>query len=164
MTLAAARGGAHGRVGEGLRHRGMLGSRAAGLLGRLCATADVVSLHAPEVPQTRHMLDRRRLRLLRDGATVINTARGSLVEAAALTEELVSSRIQAVIDVTDPEILPAGSALYDLPNVLLTPHVAGSMGNEMGRLFDAALGELQRYAAGLDFAHPVLRSQLSHTA
>jgi phosphoglycerate dehydrogenase-like enzyme len=84
------------------------------------------------------MLDRRRLALLRDGATVI--------------------------DVTDPEILPAESPLYDLPNVLLTPHMAGSVGNEMGRLFDAALAELQRYAAGLEFAHPVLRSQLSHTA
>jgi phosphoglycerate dehydrogenase-like enzyme len=80
------------------------------------------------------------------------------------TAELVSGRIQAVIDVTDPEILPAESPLYDLPNVLLTPHMAGSVGNEMGRLFDAALAELQRYAAGLEFAHPVLRSQLSHTA
>lgn len=133
-------------------------------MDELCATADVVSLHAPEVPQTRHLLDRRRLALLRDGATVINTARGSLVDQAALTAELVSGRIQAVIDVTDPEILPAESPLYDLPNVFLTPHVAGSVGNEMGRLFDAALAELQRYAAGLEFAHPVLRSQLSHTA
>ena len=65
---------------------------------------------------------------------------------------------------TVPEVLPADSPLYDLPNVLLTPHVAGSMGNEMGRLFDAALAELERYAAGLDFAHPVLRSQLSRIA
>lgn len=140
-----------------------LGVSLAGL-DEMCAAVDVVSLHAPEIPETRHMLDRHRLGLLRDGATVINTARGSLVDQAVLTAELVAGRLQAVIDVTDPEVLPAGSPLYGLPNVLLTPHVAGSMGNEMGRLFDAALAELERYAAGLDFAHPVLRSQLSHIA
>lgn len=140
-----------------------LGVSLAGL-DEMCAAVDVVSVHAPEIPETRHMLDRHRLALLRDGATVINTARGSLVDQAALTAELVSGRLQAVIDVTDPEVLPADSPLYDLPNVLLTPHVAGSMGNEMGRMFDAALAELERYAAGLDFAHPVLRSQLSHIA
>jgi phosphoglycerate dehydrogenase-like enzyme len=142
---------------------GRLGVSLAGL-DEMCAAVDVLSLHAPEIPQTRQMLDRRRLGLLRDGASVINTARGSLVDQAALTAELVAGRLQAVIDVTDPEVLPAGSPLYDLPNVLLTPHVAGSMGNEMGRLFDAALAEIERYAAGEDFAHPVLRSQLSHIA
>jgi phosphoglycerate dehydrogenase-like enzyme len=133
-------------------------------LDSLCAGVDVLSLHAPELPSTRHMIDKRRLALLRDGATVINTARGTLIDQAALTAELTSGRLQAVLDVTDPEVLPASSPLYDLPNVLLTPHVAGSMGNEMGRLFDAALAELDRYAAGEPFAHPVLRSQLSHLA
>jgi phosphoglycerate dehydrogenase-like enzyme len=140
-----------------------LGVTLAGL-DELCGTVDVLSLHAPELPSTRHMLDRRRLALLRDGATVINTARGTLIDQEALTAELASGRLQAVIDVTDPEVLPAESPLYDLPNVLLTPHVAGSMGNEMGRLFDAALAELKRYAAGQPFAHPVLESQLSRTA
>jgi phosphoglycerate dehydrogenase-like enzyme len=133
-------------------------------LDQLCATVDVLSLHAPDLPSTRHMLDRRRLALLHEGATVVNTSRGTLIDQAALTAELVSGRLQAVIDVTDPEILPASSPLYDLPNVLLTPHVAGSMGNEMGRLFNSALAELERYAAGREFAHPVLQSQLSNTA
>jgi phosphoglycerate dehydrogenase-like enzyme len=140
-----------------------LGARLVGL-DELCARSDVVSLHAPQIPQTRHMLDERRLALIRDGATVVNTARGSLVDGDALIAELRSGRLYAVIDVTEPEILPADSALYDLPNVLLTPHVAGSLGNELGRLVDAAADELARYASGLGFAHPVLREDLDRSA
>lgn len=133
-------------------------------LDELCIRSDVVSLHAPQVPETRHMLDGPRLALIRDGATVINTARGSLVDGDALAAELVSGRLHAVIDVTEPEVLPPDSVLYDLPNVLLTPHVAGSVGNELARLVDAAADELARYAAGLDFAHPVLRADLDRSA
>ncbi|MGW7316455.1 hydroxyacid dehydrogenase [Streptomyces sp. NPDC054854] len=145
--------------------------RAAELLGarrvaldELCRISDVVSLHAPALPETRSMIDRRRLGLMRDGATLINTARGSLVDGPAITDELTSGRLQAVIDVTEPEVLPAGSPLYDLPNVVLTPHVAGSMGNELHRMADSAIGEVARYAAGLPFAHPVRREDLTRTA
>ncbi|MEU2428346.1 hydroxyacid dehydrogenase [Streptomyces sp. NPDC007861] len=133
-------------------------------LDELCRACDVVSIHAPELPGTRRMIDRRRLGLMRDGATLINTARGSLVDQDALTDELVAGRLRAVIDVTEPEVLPAGSPLYDLPNVLLTPHFAGSFGNELHRMADCAVGELGRYAAGLDFAHPVLRERLDRSA
>jgi phosphoglycerate dehydrogenase-like enzyme len=140
-----------------------LGARTAGL-DELCARSDVVSLHAPQIPATHHMLDGRRLALIRDGATVINTARGSLVDGDALAAELATGRLSAVIDVTEPEVLPAGSVLYDLPNVLLTPHVAGSVGNELARLVDAAADELARYASGHDFAHPVLRGDLDRSA
>ncbi|NEE43366.1 hydroxyacid dehydrogenase, partial [Streptomyces sp. SID8455] len=87
---------------------------------------DVVSIHAPELPQTRHLFDAGRLALMRDGATLVNTARGSLVDTDALVKELVSGRIDAVLDHTEPEVLPVDSPLYDLPNVLLTPHIAGS--------------------------------------
>lgn len=140
-----------------------LGARTVEL-DELCTRSDVVSLHAPQIPATRHMLDGRRLALIRDGATVINTARGSLVDGEALAAELQSGRLAAVIDVTEPEVLPADSVLYDLPNVLLTPHVAGSVGNELARLVDAAADELARYASGLDFAHPVLRADLARSA
>src|SRR5690606_13539087 len=68
------------------------------------ARSDVVSLHAPSLPSTRHMIGARQLRLLRDGAAFINTARGALVDEAALLAELQTGRIHAVIDVTDPEI------------------------------------------------------------
>ncbi|HEX4790324.1 MAG TPA: hydroxyacid dehydrogenase [Actinospica sp.] len=144
-------------------HAEQLGARLVEL-DELCAESDVVSLHAPQIPETLHMLDERRLWLIRDGATVINTARGSLVDGPALAAQLERGRLYAVIDVTEPEVLPADSVLYDLPNVLLTPHVAGSVGNELGRLVDAAADELARYAAGLDFAHPVLRRELERSA
>lgn len=130
------------------------GARAVEL-DELCALSDVVSVHAPELPETRHLIDRRRLALMRDGATLVNTSRGSLIDQDALTEELTAGRLSAVLDVTVPEVLPADSPLYDLPNVLLTPHVAGSMGRELHRMAVAAADELARYAAGEPFAHPV---------
>ncbi|MFF8319546.1 hydroxyacid dehydrogenase [Streptomyces bobili] len=130
----------------------------------LAAQSDTVTIHAPELPETHHLFDRGRLALLRDGATLVNTARGSLVDTAALTEELVSGRLNAVLDVTDPEILPPDSPLYDLPNVLLTPHIAGSLGNELGRMTNAALDELERYASGLPYADPVHPEQLTRSA
>ncbi len=130
----------------------------------LAARSDTVTIHAPELPETRHLFDRRRLALLRDGATLINTARGSLVDTAALTGELVSGRLNAVLDVTDPEVLPPDSPLYDLPNVLLTPHIAGSLGNELGRMAHAALDELERYVSGLPYADPVHPDQLTRSA
>ncbi|GAA3599469.1 hydroxyacid dehydrogenase [Nonomuraea rosea] len=140
-----------------------LGAPLVGL-DELLTAADVISVHAPALPETRHMLDARRLGLLSDGATLINTARGSLVDMAALTKELVSGRIDAVLDVTEPEILPADSLLYDLPNVLLTPHIAGSAGGELRRLAHSALDELDRYSRGLPFAHPVLPETIGRSA
>lgn len=140
------------------------GARALGVervdLDDLLATSDVVSLHAPLLPETTGLIDRRRLALLKDGATLINTARGAIVDGQALEDELRSARIAAVIDTTDPEPLPDSSALYDLPNVFLTPHIAGSMGTELARLADAALDELERFAAGEPFVHAVTRDDL----
>ncbi len=133
-------------------------------LDDLLRASDVVSLHAPSLPSTRHLLDARRLALLRDGATLINTARGALVDQDALTAELVSGRIDAVIDVTEPEVLPPDSPLYALPNVVLTPHIAGALGVELQRLGDAAVAEIVRYAAGRPFAHPVTAADLDRVA
>lgn len=144
------------------------GAQALGVtrveLDELVATSDVVSLHAPDLPETRHLLDRRRLASMRPGATVVNTARGALVDTEALTEVVLAGRISAVLDVTDPEPLPADSPLWDHPRVLLTPHVAGSLGTELTRLGDVAVAELERFAAGQPFAHPVRREELGHRA
>ncbi|MFD7135311.1 hydroxyacid dehydrogenase [Streptomyces sp. NPDC059894] len=140
-----------------------LGARLVDL-DTLVAASDTVSLHAPSLPETRHMMDRRRLGMLRDGATLINTARGDLVDTDALTRELVSGRVHAVLDVTDPEPLPATSPLYELPGVLLTPHIAGSVGGELERLTEHALAELARFAAGQPFARPVHRARLARSA
>jgi phosphoglycerate dehydrogenase-like enzyme len=97
---------------------------------------------------------------MRDGAVLINTARGALVDHAALVRELSSGRIHAVIDTTEPELLPADSPLYELPNVFLTPHIAGAMGDETWRLVDLALGEIERFVRGEPLEHEVGRADL----
>ncbi|WP_436498771.1 hydroxyacid dehydrogenase [Actinokineospora sp. HUAS TT18] len=140
-----------------------LGARAVPL-AELCAGSDVVTVHAPELPETRHLVNRDLLGLMRDGATLINTARGSLIDQDALIDELEAGRLHAVLDVTTPDVLPADSPLYQLPNVLLTPHIAGSLGGEMHRMADAAADELARYVAGEPFAHPVVRAEFHRTA
>jgi phosphoglycerate dehydrogenase-like enzyme len=117
-------------------------------LDALMARSDVVSLHAPSLPETRGMIGAGQLKLMRDGATFINTARGALVDEAALVAELVTGRISAVIDVTDPEIPPAGSPLFELPNVLLTPHMAGAVGSERARLGRLVADEVERFVRG----------------
>jgi phosphoglycerate dehydrogenase-like enzyme len=109
--------------------------------------ADVLSLHAPSLPSTRHMIGAAELSALPAGATLINTARGSLIHPAAL-EQACLGGLQAILDVTEPEPLPAGSPLFGLPNVVLTPHVAGSLGTETRLMTASALTELERYAAG----------------
>ncbi|SHH81790.1 hydroxyacid dehydrogenase [Streptomyces sp. 3214.6] len=126
--------------------------------------SDIVSLHAPDIPETHHMLDRARLALVRDGGLLINTSRGALVDHAALTEELLSGRLNAVLDVTEPEPLPADSPLYRLPNVFLTPHIAGSLGNELERLGRIVVEELERLAQGLPLAHEVRHADLARVA
>lgn len=133
-------------------------------LDELLAASDIVTLHAPDLPATRRMLDRRRIALIPDGATLINTSRGALIDHEALTEELVAGRIDAVLDVTDPEPLPADSPLYRLPNVFLTPHIAGSMGNELERLGATVVSEVARVVQGRPLEYPVVRSDLERVA
>lgn len=141
----------------------LLGAEAVPL-DELCSRSDVVTVHAPELPATRHVINARRLALMPDGATLINTARGSLVDTDALLPEVISGRLGAFLDVTEPDVPPADSPLYDLPNVVLTPHIAGSLGNEMHRLADAALDEVERYTLGEPFADPVARAALNRSA
>jgi phosphoglycerate dehydrogenase-like enzyme len=124
-------------------------------LSELLAGSDVVTLHAPLLPETRHMIGARELALMKDGATLINTARGGLVDHDALISELTAGRIHAVLDTTEPDVLPPTSPLYRLPNVLLTPHIAGSLGNETQRLSDHIIDEVERYARGQPLRHRV---------
>ncbi|MGW3652969.1 hydroxyacid dehydrogenase [Streptomyces sp. NPDC000878] len=133
-------------------------------LDELIRTSDIVSLHAPDIPETYRMLDRARLALIPDGGVLINTSRGALVDPEALTDELVSGRISAVLDVTEPEPLPAESPLYRLPNVFLTPHIAGSLGNELERLGRTVVDELERLVAGHQPVHAVSRADLVKSA
>ena len=124
-------------------------------LDDLLRTSDIVTVHAPETPETHHLIGRRELALMPDGATLINTARGGLVDHEALVDEVRTGRLNAVLDVTDPEPLPADSPLYDLPGAFVTPHLAGSQGNELSRLGMTVAEEAVRLVAGGDLAHPV---------
>ena len=121
----------------------------------LMARADAVVLLAPNLPAHRHMIDARRLALLRDGRFFINPGRGALVDEAALLAELQSGRLTACLDVTDPEPPDEGSPFYSLPNCILTPHIAGSTGAECLRLGDQVVKELQHYLAGEPFENEI---------
>lgn len=133
-------------------------------LDTLVAASDVVSLHAPILPSTIGMMGARQFDLMRDGATFINTARGVLVDHDALRRHAGQGRIAAVLDVSDPEPLPADDPLYDLPNVLLTPHIAGSMGNELPLMGEYTVTEVERFAAGEPPVHPVTLADLERVA
>ena len=133
-------------------------------LDTLLRTCDIVSVHAPANPQTHRLVGPEQLALMRDGATLINTARGELVDTDALIKHLEAGRLYAVLDVTEPEPLPTGSPLWELPNVFLTPHIAGSHGNELARMGDCIIDELERILDGRPFAHAIVASDLDRVA
>lgn len=133
-------------------------------LDELCSWCDVLSLHAPDIPSTRHMIAGPQLARLHDGVTLVNTARGALVDHDALLAEVQAGRLAAILDVTDPEPLPADSPFRSSPSVLLTPHVAGAMGGELYRLADLAVEEVERFAAGEPPRYPVTRADLDRIA
>jgi phosphoglycerate dehydrogenase-like enzyme len=127
-------------------------------------SCDVLTLHAPDLPSTHHLIGARELGLLREGVTVVNTARGRLVDTSALERECETGRLDAILDVTDPEPLPPSSVLYDLPNVMMTPHIAGSLGSETRRMSNSALDELERYVSGHPLRSPVTPDDLAVSA
>ncbi|MEV0219106.1 hydroxyacid dehydrogenase [Streptomyces sp. NPDC050704] len=133
-------------------------------LPELFAVSDTVSVHTPLLPETRGLVSRELLARLRTGGTLINTARGAVVDQDALTDEAVAGRLHAILDVTEPEVLPADSPLWDCPGILITPHIAGSKGGELRRLADLALAEVESYALGRPFAHPVRPEHLARLA
>jgi phosphoglycerate dehydrogenase-like enzyme len=133
-------------------------------LDELCGWCELLSLHAPDIESTKGMIGRHQLALLADGVTIVNTARGALVDHDALLDELRAGRLAAVLDVSEPEPLPADSPLRTLPNVVLTPHIAGAVGGEMVRLAELAVEEVERYARGEAPMHPVVRGDLDRIA
>ncbi|AOR36116.1 hydroxyacid dehydrogenase [Streptomyces fodineus] len=130
----------------------------------LCRRSAVVSVHAPLLPETTGLLDAGMLRLIPDGGVLINTARGAIVDTEALTRECASGRLEAYLDVTDPEPLPSGHPLLSLPNVLVTPHIAGAQGSEVRRLGQYAVAEVERWLAGEPLLGEVTHQALSHLA
>jgi phosphoglycerate dehydrogenase-like enzyme len=133
-------------------------------LDELLATSDVVSLHAPALPATAHMIGAEQLARMMDGATLINTARGTLVDHDALVAELRTGRLSAVLDVTDPEPLPPHHPLLQLPTCVVTPHLAGSQGTELSRQAELVVEEIRRFAAGEPPLHPVVATDMGRVA
>ncbi|MFC8508916.1 2-hydroxyacid dehydrogenase [Streptomyces sp. NPDC057411] len=125
-------------------------------LPALLPEADVVVLSTPLTPQTRHLADAGFLARMKDGALLVNVARGPVVDTAALLKETESGRITAALDVTDPEPLPAGHPLWHAPGVLVSPHVGGSTSAFMPRAKRLLAAQLTRFAAGEELANVVL--------
>jgi phosphoglycerate dehydrogenase-like enzyme len=92
----------------------------------LLPTFDVVILILPATPETVNLMDKRRLGLMKDGALLVNVARGTIVDTDALVDELESGRIRAALDVTNPEPLPGDHPLWRAPGVIISPHVGGN--------------------------------------
>jgi len=133
------------------------GVRGLADLDKLLPTADILVAMLPLTSETRGILDARRLGLLRDGALLVNAGRGRTVDTAALTRELQAGRLRAALDVVDPEPLPKDHPLWALPNVLITPHMAGDSPSTTIRCLQLAGDQIRRYAAGEPLVNEVPR-------
>lgn len=133
-------------------------------LEEVFSECDVVSLHAASTPETAGMITGEHFRRMKEGSVFINTARGRIVRESEMIEVLKEGKIVAFIDVTEPEPPEPGSALYTLPNVFLTPHIAGSGGDEIRRQGELVLEELRRFVSGKPPLHPVTRGMMTWLA
>jgi phosphoglycerate dehydrogenase-like enzyme len=141
-----------------------LGVRRAETLDEVFATCDIVSNHAPTTPETAGMIGAAQLKLLRDGALFVNTARAAAVDYDALTRELQTGRIRAALDVFPKEPLEQESPLRGLPNVILSPHVAGGTVESRLRLGEAIVDEFVRFFSGQPLRHRVTKEMLATMA
>jgi phosphoglycerate dehydrogenase-like enzyme len=126
--------------------------------------ADVVTIHHADVERNWGLVNRRTLSLMKDGARLVNTSRGRMIDEDALVEALEHGRMTAYLDVTYPEPPPAGHPFYSLPNCVLTPHIAGSLGNEVHRMGDYCVRELEHWLAGEPLEHTVDLTELEFRA
>jgi phosphoglycerate dehydrogenase-like enzyme len=138
-----------------------MGAQLVADLADLCANSDVVTLHTPALPQTRHIIGARELRAMRDDTIFINTARGHCVDEAALVAELEQGRLFALLDVSSPEPAPADSPLRRLPNVVYTSHIAGPASTNLGH---QAVNDIAAFLQGGAPMAVVSEDTLAHTA
>lgn len=118
-------------------------------LDEVFSKSDLVSIHTPALAETHGMIDKTLLGQMKNGATLINTSRGAVInEHDLITVATQRTDLQIILDVTDPEPPVPGSPLYNLPNVVLTPHIAGSMDSECRRMARYMIEELTRYNKG----------------
>ena len=126
-------------------------------LDEMARQSDAVTCHAPKLPETYHMLGGSHFRAMRDDTIVVNTSRGDNIDEAALIRELEKGRLFAFLDVTSPEPAAADSLLRSLPNVMLTPHIAGAKSFRTGAM---AVEELCRFFQGRPQIHQVTKEML----
>lgn len=133
-------------------------------LEEVFALPEVVSCHAPLNPATQGLVTRELLASLRPGAVFLNTARGQVVAPDAL-EDVLARRpdLTALLDVTYPEPPPPDSRLWTLPNVIMSPHIAGSTGRDCARMAESAIAELDRLLAGEPLRHAVTPEAVAMT-
>lgn len=125
-------------------------------LNALIPDAEIIILILPLTPDSHHLISSAQFALMRQGALLVNAARGPIVDTDALVAALNAGRIRAALDVTDPEPLPDGHPLWSCPNVLITPHIAGSTPQFARNSIQTALDELKRYLVG-EPLHNVVR-------
>lgn len=121
----------------------------------LIAECPIISIHAPSTPETRHMFGAAEFARMRDGALLVNTARSWMVDETALLAELRTGRIAAALDVFDTEPLPLDSPFRQLPNVILTPHVAGASVQARFRQGATIVSEIARFFSGQPLQYAV---------
>lgn len=144
-------------------------AQAAGVilspLDDLFSTCDVVSLHSPNLPETQGMIRGEHFEKMMPNAVFINTARGQIVREDEMIEVLqMRSDIQAILDVTFPEPPAPESPLYEMPNIILSPHIAGAVGRERARLGHLVADEIERFLKGEPLLHAVSRETAETTA
>jgi phosphoglycerate dehydrogenase-like enzyme len=125
----------------------------------LLPSADVVILIVPLTEETRGLADRAFLRRMRDGALLVNVARGPVVDTDALLEECATGRLRAALDVTDPEPLPPEHPLWRTPGVLISPHVGGNTSAFLPRAQRLVAAQLRRHWAGEPLSNVIVRPQ-----
>jgi phosphoglycerate dehydrogenase-like enzyme len=134
-------------------------------LDEIFQRAHVVSLHTPWLPETEGMVTGAHIAAMREGATFINTARGIIVREAEMIEVLrARPDLTAILDVTRPEPPVPDSPLFSLPNVVLTPHIAGAMDDECRRMGYFLVDELDRYLQGQKSPARLTRDQMAWMA
>ncbi len=134
-------------------------------LEQIFKTCDVVSLHTPLLDETRGMITGAHIATMKPGASFLNTARGGLMREEEVIQVLQKRPdIQVVLDVTEPEPPVKGSLFYTLPNVILTPHIAGSKDSECHRMGRAMVEELDRYLAGQPLKWAVTPELAKHSS
>ena len=131
-------------------------------LDAVMSQPDVLVCLAPLTPGTQGMLGRDEIFSLKQGAVFVNVSRGPIVDSDALIERLEVGDITACLDVFDPEPIPVGSKIRELPNVFLSPHIAGTTERSRTRFFDEMVSELERHFSGHETLHNLTAKTLAN--